>query len=53
LTLATLPGWDNSGEVTEVGSLAPLAALPQPSELDLFGVGPADNVSTTCSAARY
>ena len=40
LRLATLPGWDSSGKVTEVASLAPIAALPALEEVELFGVVP-------------
>lgn len=39
--LATLPSWDPSGKVTEVGSLRPLALLPKLTHLELFGVRPA------------
>ena len=41
LRMATLPGWDASGKVTEVDSLRPLALLPELTHLELFGVRPA------------
>lgn len=40
LSLRTLPSWDASGKVTVVDSLAPLTALPNLEELELFGVVP-------------
>ena len=39
LILATTPGWDSSGKVTEVDSLEPLRHLPL-EEVNLFGVRP-------------
>jgi hypothetical protein len=39
LVLETIPGWDSSGKVTEVASLAPLRHLPL-EEVNLFGVRP-------------
>jgi hypothetical protein len=40
LSLETLPSWDASGKVTQVGSLEPLADLPGLKHLALFGVVP-------------
>lgn len=42
LHLATSPGWDSSGKVTEVASLAPICELSALEELELFGVVPPD-----------
>jgi hypothetical protein len=42
LSLATLPSWDASGKVSQVDSLAPLAARPALVTLELFGVRPPD-----------
>jgi len=39
LILQTIPGWDSSGKVTEVETLAPLRGLPL-EEVNLFGVRP-------------
>jgi len=40
LSLATLPSWDTSGQVTEVDTLEPLVDLPALADLELFGVVP-------------
>jgi hypothetical protein len=42
LALETLPGWDASGKVTEIESLAPLTRLGMLKHLSLFGVVPRD-----------
>lgn len=40
LRLATVPGWDASGKVTEVYSLEPLAGLQHLEHLELIGIVP-------------
>jgi len=42
LALATLPGWDASGKVTQVHSLDPITQLPSLERLELYGVVPPD-----------
>lgn len=42
LTLAALPIWDPASKPVEVASFAPLGALPNLEEVNLFGVHPAD-----------
>jgi hypothetical protein len=52
LTLQTTPGWDPSGKVTDVLSLAPLAALPRLEELELHGVVPRGRTATDLFESR-